>query len=545
MAEINSDDNVEILLWLNGKEKQFSFKYKVKNISSINIQYLKDSISKEINNKKDLISLFNIKKEIRIHRLFNNKEADLEDSDIPYLKQNELIFFTFDNSSFKSSNHFYQYQFIKWIKSGGYGQVFLAKHILTEKIYAIKQIDISNFSNEELFNISREHMILRSMLHKNVIKCHDSFAYDNKYFTVMDYAEGGELTLLLKEKKKLSENYAKMIFKQIYDAVCYIHGKNIVHRDLKPNNILFLDKEKKHIVIIDFGISGFSNGNQREKIKAGTIIFMAPEIAGGEEYESSRKLDMWSLGVILYRMVEGVYPFEGNNMKETIKKILKKKLEFNKKIKISFQLKTLIENLLEKNSKNRIDNNSDLFNIWFDYVPKVENKEIKRVNSNRIITNNKKEKLGEIFNYMTPTKSNALKRVPTHSYINFDLKMCSKVIIVDSKQKINDEAKNNLNFDNFFFNKKKMLQKTNIILPFIKQTVGTNNNCEIFSSFSNNNIKRIHRNSVKIKRPNFNFKYQIKINRVNYSKKNNDENNIDNINNKEVFKLYNEKNQKI
>ena len=370
MSDSNYEDNVEIILWLNGKEKEFSFKYKVKKISSISLNYLKDSISKEITTNKELIMLFNIKitktKYYNIQHLFNDKEVDLEDSDIPYLKNNQLIFFTFDNSPYKSSNHYYQYEFIRWIKSGGFGQVFLAKHIIKEKIYAIKQIDTSNFSNKNLYNISREHMILRSMLHKNVIKCHDSFAHEKKYFTVMDYAEGGELSILLKEKKKLSENEAKKIFKQIYDAVCYIHGKNIIHRDLKPGNILFLDKERTHVVIIDFGISGFSNGNQREKIKAGTIMFMAPEMADGKGYESDRKLDIWSLGVILYKMVEGVYPFEGKNCKEVIYKILKGKLEFNKKIKLSLTLRLLIEGLLEKNQRFRIDNNSELFNKWFE-----------------------------------------------------------------------------------------------------------------------------------------------------------------------------------
>ena len=550
MTEQNNDDNVEILLWQNGKEKDFSFKYMVKNISSIDIQYLKGAISKEINTKKELISLFNIKKEINIHHLYNIREEDLEDTDIPYLKPNEVIYFTFDHSSFKPSNHYYIYQFIKWIKSGGYGQVFLAKHLLTEKIYAIKQIDTSNFSNEDLYNISREHMILRSMLHKNVIKCHDSFAYDNKYFTVMDYAEGGELTLLLKEKKKLSENDSKKIFKQIYDAVCYIHGQNIIHRDLKPSNILFLDKERTHVVIIDFGISGFANGNQREKIKAGTIIFMAPEIAGGEEYESSRKLDIWSLGIILYRMVEGVYPFDGSNIKEVIKNILKKKLEFNKKIKISLPLRTLIENLLEKNHRFRIDDNSDLFNKWFDYVPPVESHEINRVNSNKMVMKNKVEKIDEICDYLTPVKPNILNRIPTHSHSNFHKKKHSKDVQIDSMQKINDDIKNNIHFNNWSPSKKRMMPKNNLILPVIKHNSGTNNNCEVFSSFSNNNIKRIHRNSVKNKRPNFNCKSQININSTNSSKKNNEDNsnNINSINNKENniqynLKSYNDKNQ--
>ena len=368
MKRNNSDEKIDIILWLNGREKEYSFKMTLTSKNNINLKYLKELIIKTIISKKELNTIFaHIYQDHQIHNLYNQKEIPLEDSDIQYLKQDEIIFFTFDNSSFKSSNHFNQYQFIRWIKSGGFGQVFLAKHAYSEKEYAIKQIDTSNFSNENLYNISREYMILRSMMHKNVIKCYNSFAYNNKFYTVMDYAEGGELSYLLKEKGILSEEESKKIFKQIYDAVCYIHSQNIIHRDLKPNNILFLDKEKTHIVVIDFGISGFANGNQREKIKAGTTSFLPPETASGEEYGSNRKLDIWALGIILYRMVEGVYPFEGKNTKEIILSILKGKLEFNKKIKISYPLRTLIEGLLEKNHRFRIDDDSELFNKWFEY----------------------------------------------------------------------------------------------------------------------------------------------------------------------------------
>lgn len=90
-------------------------------------------------------------------------------------------------------------------------------------------------------------------------------------------------------------------------------------------------------------------------------------MASGEEFSSNRKLDIWALGIILYKMVEGVYPFEGKNAKEIIMSILKGKLEFNKKIKISYPLRTLIEGLLEKNHRFRIDDDSELFNKWFDY----------------------------------------------------------------------------------------------------------------------------------------------------------------------------------
>ena len=92
--------------------------------------------------------------------MYTIKEINLEESDIPYLKTNDVLFFSFDNSSFQDSNHFYQYDFIEWIKSGGYGQVFLAKKVITQKEYAIKQIDTSNFSTEEVYNISRENLIL-------------------------------------------------------------------------------------------------------------------------------------------------------------------------------------------------------------------------------------------------------------------------------------------------------------------------------------------------------------------------------------------------
>jgi serine/threonine protein kinase len=65
----------------------------------------------------------------------------------------------------------------------------------------------------------------------------------------MEYAQGDELNQYINEKKMLSENEAKRIFKQIHEAVSYIHGKSVIHRDLKPNNILFLDKERRNIAV--------------------------------------------------------------------------------------------------------------------------------------------------------------------------------------------------------------------------------------------------------------------------------------------------------
>ena len=522
MSKTYSDEKVDIILWLNGKEVEYSFKLTISTKNNLYIKYLKELIIKTIISNKDLNTKFShySDHQMHIYHLYTQKEILLEDSDIQYLKQNEIIFFTFDNSSFKSSNHLNQYQFIRWIKSGGYGQVFLSKHVYSEKQYAIKQIDTTNFSNEDLYNISREYMILRSMMHKNVIKCYDSFAHNNKFYTVMDFAEGGELSTLLKEKGVLIEQDSKKIFKQIYDAVCYIHSQNIIHRDLKPNNILFLDKERTHIVVIDFGISGFANGNQREKIKAGTTSFLPPEMASGEEYSSNRKLDIWALGVILYRMIEGIYPFEGKNTKEIVMNILKGKLEFNKKIKMSYPLRTLIEGLLEKNHRFRIDDDSELFNKWFEF----SNNCIKKKKT--IDEKHSKKKNEYHCNYLTPTKSTALKRLPTHSYNNFYQNQKQNLI---NKFKENESNNNSINIkvnsnninnnnNNDLLSQHKVLRKNSLLLPLLNKKT-QNSNFTI-----NNEIncfrKQKHRKSVEPKTSN------ISINQINKNNMNNENHNI-------------------
>ena len=506
--EKNFQDKIDIILWLNGREKEYSFKLTINSKYSLSLKYLKELILKTIHSSKELTSIFSLSDYDEIHTLYNEKEIPIDETDIQYLKQDEIIFFTFDASSFKSSNHYNQYQFIRWIKSGGYGQVFLSKHVYTNKEYAIKQIDTSEFSNEDLYNISRENLILRSMVHKNVIRCYNSFAHENKFFTVMDFAEGGELTYLLKDKGALSEEEAKKIFKQIYEAVCYIHSRNIIHRDLKPNNILFLDKERTHIVIIDFGISGMSNGNQKEKIKAGTTRFLPPEIVGGEEFSSSQKLDIWALGVILFLMVEGCYPFNGKSTKEIILAILKENIEFNKKIKISNALKNLIGGMLEKNHRFRIDDDSDLFNKWFNYSPPV----IQRKKT--MDEKNSRKKNENYLNYLTPTKSTALKRLPTHSY-NSCFKNPQNLMAkfkegANKLNLINIKPVNNPNISS-----QKFERKHSLFLPLIHTNKTQQQNKNNISSTINNSIngfRKAHKKSGDMKEPNISV-FQISSNK--------------------------------
>lgn len=121
--------------------------------------------------------------------------------------------------------------------------------MITGNYVAIKQQDISALNSEEIYNISREALYLQSFKHRNIVKFINSYVYENQFYTVMECALGGELNAYLDKEKYLSEFEARRIFKQLHEAVKYIHSKNVVHRDLKPNNILFLDEKRENIVV--------------------------------------------------------------------------------------------------------------------------------------------------------------------------------------------------------------------------------------------------------------------------------------------------------
>lgn len=219
---------------------------RIKINHSINsLKRLRDTIN---NNIKDY-KVSNI-------RIYNHKGLEIDNADIDNLLNNQVIYVALEGENFNLLNYIYEYEFVKWIKSGGYGKVFLgisfltkARNVINNEDYAIKKIDISNLQSEEIYNIYREALYLESFKHKNIIKFYHSFIYDNNFYTVMDLAKGGELSKYINDQKCLSERTAKKLFRQIHKAVSYIHSKSVIHRDLKPNNILFLDENKENLVV--------------------------------------------------------------------------------------------------------------------------------------------------------------------------------------------------------------------------------------------------------------------------------------------------------
>ena len=351
---MDSDEKI-IKVCFNGKKYDKMFE-----------MYLSSSINSLRRLKDTILSIIKVNIQTEKLRIFNYKGIEIDDADIDYLSNGQYIYISLDGSSFSTLNYIFEYEIIKEIKSGGYGKVYLAKQILTDKLVAIKQNDVTNLSNEEIYNISREALYLESLKHKNIIKYINSYNHNRNFYTVMQYAEGGELGSYVNDQTWLIEPIAKKIFIQLVDAIKYIHSKNIVHRDLKPNNILFSDLKRENIVIIDFGISGYSYGNIHESVKAGTVKFIPPEVASGTNFSSSSKIDIWALGIILYYMLFGILPFEGKNDIDISKKIIKDDFQIPVNIPITKACYDLLKGLLEKNPQLRIDLISSLIDDWID-----------------------------------------------------------------------------------------------------------------------------------------------------------------------------------
>ena len=231
---------------------------------------------------------------------------------------------------------------------------------LTGKKYAIKSI----FKNNYIKNIyyKREVEITLTLNHENVIKCYDIYEDNNSLHFVLELCEGGDLFdyILNNKNKSIEENEAMDILEQMLKSLIYLHEEvGIVHRDIKPENFLISNiNGKKIIKLTDFGFSDYlpkkHNNNLTKNLlseQLGTPQYAAPEIYEGKEYDS--KVDLWSLGVVLYNMINGTQLFghsKGDNIKNDV---LYKKINFT-----NFKnplLKNLAMKLLERNPEKRLN----------------------------------------------------------------------------------------------------------------------------------------------------------------------------------------------
>ncbi|TVY57888.1 putative serine/threonine-protein kinase [Lachnellula cervina] len=201
------------------------------------------------------------------------------------------------------------------IGKGSFGKVYLANHKLTNGSKVVLKS-----ANKDDSNLAREIHHHRQFLHPHIARLYEVIVTENLVWLVLEYCPGDELYNYLLKEGPLPVEKVQKIFTQLVGAVSYVHNSSCVHRDLKLENIL-LDKNE-NVKLVDFGFTREYEGKASYlQTFCGTVCYSAPEMLKGEKY-AGEKVDVWSLGVILYALLCGELPFDDDDDNETRTKIL-------------------------------------------------------------------------------------------------------------------------------------------------------------------------------------------------------------------------------
>ncbi|TVY20379.1 putative serine/threonine-protein kinase [Lachnellula arida] len=201
------------------------------------------------------------------------------------------------------------------IGKGSFGKVYLANHKLTNGSKVVLKS-----ANKDDSNLAREIHHHRQFLHPHIARLYEVIVTESLVWLVLEYCPGDELYNYLLKEGPLPVEKVQKIFTQLVGAVSYVHNSSCVHRDLKLENIL-LDKNE-NVKLVDFGFTREYEGKASYlQTFCGTVCYSAPEMLKGEKY-AGEKVDVWSLGVILYALLCGELPFDDDDDNETRTKIL-------------------------------------------------------------------------------------------------------------------------------------------------------------------------------------------------------------------------------
>ena len=330
-----------------------------------------DQKTKSINRKETknkLKTTLILRNTISRYKLFKKKNLFLDDNIIrESIKSPNLTkrYSTLHNSTKNFFNKIENYKMLKSLGKGSYGEVKLAVEKLTGIKYAIKIYSKKIFDDpKKKKNIENEIKILKQLDNINIMKLYEVIKTYKFNYLIMEYIDGISLLEIIKNEKKhyLEEKRALKIFIQIVKAIEYCQSKNICHRDIKLENILTLKNDI--IKLIDFGFAVKTNKETFQTLLCGSPSYMAPEIVKKEKYIAQYS-DIWSLGVLLYSMLFGRFPFKGKTQEELFENIKKCEVEFPEEIKVSDEIKLLFKKIFvdipaQRPSPNEILNEINL-----------------------------------------------------------------------------------------------------------------------------------------------------------------------------------------
>jgi hypothetical protein len=217
----------------------------------------------------------------------------------------------------------------KFLARGGMAEVYLGIHQTLDRPVAVKVLH--TFIEEDpdlLMRFQREAKVVAGLRHPNIVQVFDYDTVDNHPYIVMEYLKGPSLAVYLKSlherKERIPGPQVARLLKSLASALDYAHGQGVIHRDIKPGNILFHSKTKDisldqplpddvDVILTDFGLVRIAHSSTETAsgVISGTPAYMAPEQARGDKVDY--RADIYSLGVVLYEMLAGRVPFEGDS----------------------------------------------------------------------------------------------------------------------------------------------------------------------------------------------------------------------------------------
>ncbi|MBA0769449.1 hypothetical protein Gotri_018181 [Gossypium trilobum] len=207
------------------------------------------------------------------------------------------------------------------IGSGSFAVVWRSRHRQHGLEVAVKEIDKKLLSSKVSESLLKEISILSTINHPNIIQLFEAIETEDRIFLVLEYCDGGDLAAYIQRYGKVSEEVARHLMRQLAAGLQVLQEKHLIHRDLKPQNLLLTKGSTPQLKIGDFGFARSLTPENLADTLCGSPLYMAPEIIQNKKYDA--KADLWSVGAILFQLITGKPPFDGNNQLQLFQNILR------------------------------------------------------------------------------------------------------------------------------------------------------------------------------------------------------------------------------
>lgn len=207
------------------------------------------------------------------------------------------------------------------IGEGAFSIVWKASHRWSREEVAVKQVILSKLNRSLQHCLDCELNFLSSVNHPNIIRLIDAFQAKGCIYLVFEFCCGGNLASFIKHTGRVQEHIARRFMQQLGAGLEVLHSHHMIHRDLKPENILLTSRESDGVLkIADFGLSRVIYPGEYAETVCGSPLYMAPEVLQFQSY--NEKVDMWSVGAILFELLNGYPPFRGRTNVQLLQNIM-------------------------------------------------------------------------------------------------------------------------------------------------------------------------------------------------------------------------------